>query len=321
MIPSKHLKTSGQMPWGRFITTYSCDFRPFTECHLQANQLKPRDEAKAAAAHINPPQAKQEVSPVFNQYFYKTTNSVYGSTTCPQPASCYPLPASLSPGILAPCISAPTESRTQEVRMVKETGHLLGGGEECQRSCVCVGNEVLKQMEAKDEPQQKTDVLYEKGVIVLSSHNGPACCEDFLSSLCREAGLSHLPNFPVAPSPVIINKDAEYWDNLRGSRPAGLANGSFLQPTSRQCICCAWDTEHPCSCCFGMPTFPPPIPWGSAVALANVPPTVYHPASSRKQLLTEYQTSYTTEWPQSRNRLSDFHHHHPRCHWNPHSSL
>ena len=41
------------------------------------------------------------------------------------------------------------------------------------------------------------------GVIVLSSHVVPACCESFLSCVCREAGLQHLLNLPVASSPIV----------------------------------------------------------------------------------------------------------------------
>lgn len=44
------------------------------------------------------------------------------------------------------------------------------------------------------------------GVIVLSSLGGPACSEDCVRSLCKEAGLQHLLHLPVASSPILTIK-------------------------------------------------------------------------------------------------------------------
>ncbi|XP_044038822.1 uncharacterized protein LOC122869678 isoform X2 [Siniperca chuatsi] len=297
------------MSWERFVTTYSSDYKPFSE--RQVNHLKPRPEAKAAPSFISPPQTDRETWPIFHHYFYKTTNSIYGSSGCSQPPCCALFPASLSPfGILVPSVSeasgvlgsALTEARTQEVGVARETGPVLGEEEKGRLHYVFGGKaNVLEQQEAKDEAQQKIDVLYEEGVIVLSSHVGPVSCEDFLRAVCREAGLQHLFPLPVASSPIITIKDAENWDsnNLRGLRQAvGLKSSTFFQRTSRQCSCCAWEAECPNSCCHKMQTFPPGIPRGSTLPLAHVQPTVYSTEPRRKPLLTEYQASYTAEWAQ-----------------------
>ncbi|XP_050931546.1 uncharacterized protein LOC127143257 [Lates calcarifer] len=330
MIPSKHLKTLGQKPWERFTTTYSGDYKPFSERPLQVNQLNPRTEAKPDPALVNPPQTKRETWPVFYRCFYRTTNSTYGSTSCAQPPSSYLFPASPSPfGILAPSVSEANEfvdSRVPDVRVAREMGHLFGVGEKGQLHCVCGGKaNVLEQQEARDDPQQRIDVLYEEGMIVLTSHVGPACSQDFLRSVCREAGLQHLLNLPVASSPIITNTDDEYWENsayLRGLRPAvGLKNNTFPQPTSRQCSCCAGEAERPKNCCVEMQTFPPHIPQGSTLPLAHVQPTFYCTEPSRKPLLTEYQASYAAEWPQPKIQLTDFHLRQLPCHWNPRPSL
>ncbi|XP_070786337.1 uncharacterized protein [Enoplosus armatus] len=292
MIPSTHLKTLGLMPCGRFVTTYSSDYKPLSERHPQVNQLKPRPEAKAAPSFMSPP----------------------------QPPSCSLFPDLLPPfGGLPPSVSeasALTEARTQEAGVARETGPALGEEEKGQLCYVFGGKaNVLEQQEEKDEPQQKIDVLYEEGVIVLSSHVGPACCEDFLRSVCRETGLQHLLHRPVASSAIITVKDAENWGSgsyLRGLRPAlGLRNSSFLQTTSRQCSCCAWETEYLNGCCFMMQTFPPGIPRGRTLPLARVQPST---ESSSKPLLTEYQASYTAEWAQPKIQQSDFYHLHPPRH-------
>ncbi|XP_071333920.1 uncharacterized protein [Trachinotus anak] len=335
MIPSQHLETSGQQPWERFVTTYNSDYRPLRERHPQVNQLNPGTEAEPAPALITPPQMRREIWPIFYHYFYKTTNSTYGSTPCAQPPSCYFFPAPPSPfGILAPSVSevtgvvgsALTEGRTQDVRVAGETGHFLGAEKIGQLHCVCGRRaNVLAQHEAKDELQRKIDVLYEEGTIVFSSHVVPASSEDFLRSVCREAGRQHLLHLPVASSPIITNKDAENWEHsayLRGLRQAaGARNSSILQLTTRQCSCCVRETERPKNCCFEMQTLPPHIPQGSTLPLAHVQPTVYCTEPSRKPLLTEYQDSYSAEWPQPKIQLRDYHHRQLPCHWNPHPSL
>ncbi|XP_038586619.1 uncharacterized protein LOC119911776 isoform X1 [Micropterus salmoides] len=329
MFPLKRLKTMGLMPLGRFVTTYSSDYKPLSERHPQVNQLKPRPETKVAPPYVNPPQTG------FHDYFYKTTNSNYGSGGCSQPLPCSLFPASLPPfGILARSVSeasgvvgsALTEARTQEVGVARDTGPVLGKEERGQLRYVCgrKANE-LEQQEAKDEALQKTDVLYEEGVIVLSSHVSAACCEDLLGYVCREAGLQHLLHLPVASSPIITIEEAEKWDNstcLRGLRHAvGLNSSPFLQPTSRQCSCYALETECPNSCYFKMQTFPPATPRGSTIPLAHVQPTVYSTEPRRTPQLTEYQARYTVEWAQPKIQQTDFHHDRPARHQKLYLSL
>ncbi|XP_034412991.1 uncharacterized protein LOC117747699 isoform X2 [Cyclopterus lumpus] len=309
MISSERPKSVGPMPLERFVTTYSRDYKPFRECQLQVNQLQSRCEAETAAALISPPQSHRETWPIFHHYFYKTTNSIYGSTSCPQPPSWSLFPGSLHPLFTpapymseAPAFvgSAPTEARTQEVGVARQIGPLLGEETKGHLHYVFGGKaNMLEQQEAKDEPQKKIDVLYEEGVIVLSSHVGPACCEDLLRSVCREAGLQHLLHLPVASSPIITTKDAGNWDvsaYLRGLEPTiGLKNSTFLQPTSRHC---AQETECPHGCCFKIKTSPPCILHSSTLPLAQLQPTFYGTEPSRTLPLTEYQARYTAEWSQ-----------------------
>nr|XP_033507710.1 uncharacterized protein LOC117272772 [Epinephelus lanceolatus] len=276
---------------------------------------------------MNPPQTLRETWPSFNQYFYKTTNSIYGSSTCSQPPSCSLFPASLRPfGIHTPSMSevsgvvdsSLTEARTQEAGVAGENGPFLCEEEKGQLHYVFGGEaNVLEQLEAKDEPQQMIDVLCEEGEIVLSSHAGLACCDDFLRCVCREARLQHLLRLPVACSPIITVKDAENWAHcacVRGLGPAiGLKNSFFLQPTSRQCCCCEWQSESPNHCFFEVQTFPPCIPHSSILPPAHVQPTFYCTVPSRKPPLTEYQARYTAEWAQPKMQQCYIHHHHPSC--------
>ncbi|TNN85256.1 hypothetical protein EYF80_004606 [Liparis tanakae] len=172
MIPTKGLKSVGPMHSERFVTSYSCDYKPFRECQLQVNQLQSSWEAAAAPASTGPPQSRGETWPVFHHYFYKTTNSIYGSTCCPQPPSCSLFPGSLHPLCTpAPYMSeapafvgcSPTEARTQEVGVGREIGPLLGEEMKGHLHYVFGGKaNMLEQQEAKDEPQRKIDVLYEE---------------------------------------------------------------------------------------------------------------------------------------------------------------
>ncbi|XP_056298315.1 uncharacterized protein LOC130211538 isoform X2 [Pseudoliparis swirei] len=303
------LQSVGPMHSERFVTSYSRDYKPF-----RVNQLQSSWEAAAAPALISPPQSRRETWPVFHHYFYKTTNSIYGSTSCPQPPSCSLFPGSWHPLCTpAPYMSeasafvgsSPTEARTQEVGVGREIGPLLGEEMEGHLHDAFGGKaNMLEQQEAKDEPQRKIDVLYEESVIVLS-HGGPACCEDLLKSVCREAGLLHLP---VASSPIITTKDAGNWDvsaYLRGLEPAiGLKNSTFIQPTSS----CAQETACPHGCCLRMKTFPPCLLQSSTLPLAQLQPTFYCPEPSRSTPLTEYQARYTAE---PKMQQSVIHHRHP----------
>ncbi|XP_044197462.1 uncharacterized protein LOC122973791 [Thunnus albacares] len=321
MIPWKDLKIPGAQPWERFVTTYSGDYNPFSERHLQDNQLNHRTEAKPAPALISPPQTERETWPIFHQYLYKTTNSTYGSFSPPPSCSLHVI-SSPPFGILSPVSEATGVVGGTLTEARRETGPLLVKKGKGHLHYVFGGNaNVLEQQEAKDELQQKVDVLYEEGVIVLSSHVVPACCESFLSCVCREAGLQHLLNLPVASSPIVKAGNWETSAYLRGLRQSvGLRD--FLQPTCRRCSCCAWETECADRCCFEMQTFPPHIPQSSTLPLAPVQPTVYHAESSRTPLLTEYQASYGAEWAQPNiQQQSDFPHHHPPHHCVFHPSL
>nr|XP_046237460.1 uncharacterized protein LOC124054950 isoform X2 [Scatophagus argus] len=280
-------ETLGRSPLGRFITTYNSDYKPPSERHPQVNQVNPRTEAKAAPVLINP-----------TQYFYMTANSISGLGGCSQPPSCSLFPAFLPPVSEAAGVagSTLTGATTHEVGVAGETGF----GEEEEKTAI-----VLEQQDAKDEPQEKMDVLYEEGVIVLSSHVDLACCEDFLRTACREVGQLHLP---MTSSLVIPDKDAESWDNSvypRGLGPAILLkNNTSLQPPCRQHSCCAQETECPNSCHLKTPAFPR----GSTQSLACVQPTVCRTEPSRKPWLTEYQASYTAAWAQPKIQQSDLHH-------------
>ncbi|XP_010728155.3 uncharacterized protein LOC113743982 isoform X2 [Larimichthys crocea] len=304
MIPMKHQKTLGLMPWDPFVTTYSSDYKPFNERHPEVIRWEPRTEAKAAPAFINPPQTDRETWPIFRRYFYKTANDAYGSQCCSHvnthshiPPCCSPFPAFLP--TFATSISETGvfgSTRTKEAGVARGIGPLLGE-EKGQLHYVFGGKtNVLEQQEAKD----KIDILYEEGVIVMASHVGPACCKDILRSVCREAGLLH---FPVASSSLITVNDADSWGNSAfqsGLRPAfGLKTSNYLQPpSSSQCSCCAWKPECPNSYCFKMQTSPPGIPLGSTQSLSHVQPAGYRAEPCRTPWQTEYQASYAAGWAQ-----------------------
>ncbi|KAK5848535.1 hypothetical protein PBY51_006140 [Eleginops maclovinus] len=284
MLPSNQLKTVGLMPWERYVTTYSRDYQPFSERQPQVNQPKSRTEAQAAPGFISTPQAQSEAWPIFHQNFYKTSNSIYGSGL--QPPYCSIFPAYLHP-----------------------FGSVLGDEAKGRLHCVFDGKvNVLEQQEAKDEPQQKIDVLYEEGVIVLSSHVGPACCEGLLRSVCREAGLPHLLYLPEASRPIITLKDAEHCDSSAYWRcwgPAtGVTNSSFLQPTSSSCY--AWDSEHPNSY-FKIQTC---LPSSGTLPPAHEQPTFYCTEPSRRLPMTEYQDRYSAEWAQPKMQQRGLLHRH-----------
>ncbi|XP_027134085.1 uncharacterized protein LOC113743982 isoform X3 [Larimichthys crocea] len=268
MIPMKHQKTLGLMPWDPFVTTYSSDYKPFNERHPEVIRWEPRTEAKAAPAFINPPQTDRETWPIFRRYFYKTANDAYGSQCCSHvnthshiPPCCSPFPAFLP--TFATSISETGvfgSTRTKEAGVARGIGPLLGE-EKGQLHYVFGGKtNVLEQQEAKD----KIDILYEE--------------------------------------------DADSWGNSAfqsGLRPAfGLKTSNYLQPpSSSQCSCCAWKPECPNSYCFKMQTSPPGIPLGSTQSLSHVQPAGYRAEPCRTPWQTEYQASYAAgvrrgEWAQ-----------------------
>ncbi|KAM8898079.1 uncharacterized protein AB9W97_009165 [Spinachia spinachia] len=286
MIPAKHLKFVGLMPLERFVTTYSRDYKPFSECHLQVNQPRPRCEAAAAPAHINTVQNHRETWPVLFEHFYKTSNSIYGSTSWPQPptCSCF-LPGSLHPlGVHPsmssfPLVGSPlTEAGTQEMGAEREIGPLPGEEKKAK---------MLEQQEVQDVLWKKSNVRCEESVI--SCHVGPAY-------------------LPVASIPIVTTRDAENWVTSGCRRNVQLAVGlvewTFIQNASRQRSCCAWETENPRCCCFEKNTFPPCIH-----PVAHAQPTFCNTEPSRMLPLTEYQASYSAGWAQLRMQRRDIHHH------------
>ncbi|XP_067379338.1 uncharacterized protein [Channa argus] len=274
MIPYNNLKTAGWQPYGRYTTTYSRDYQPFSEHYLQVPQ--PKSEAAVPRASIN----------------------------LPHPPPCFHFPASSSPfGILAPSIF---KGRTQEVRVASDPRLLRREEEKGQLHCVC--ENALLQQNRKKELQQKIDGLCKKDTIVFSSHVDPACCEDFLRSLCREAELKHLPNLSSSSSPIITYKDAENCDNrdyLKGlTLASNLKDRAFFQSTSWQRSCREWEPEHQNSCCSGMQMCPSKLCQFRSLPPARVSPTIY---------CTEYQSNYAPKWSQSNTCMSYLHNCSP-CH-------
>ncbi|XP_067379335.1 uncharacterized protein [Channa argus] len=299
------------------------------------------------------------------------TRQLIAETINPSPPPCFHFPASSSPfGILAPSIF---KGRTQEVRVASDPRLLRREEEKGQLHCVCENallqqnrkkelqqkidglckkdtivfsshvdpaccedflrslcrdaelkhlpdlssssspiiiykENVLQQRGEKAELQQKIDVLCEKDTIVFSSHVDPACCEDFLRSLCREAELKHLPNLSSSSSPIITYKDAENCDNrdyLKGlTLASNLKDRAFFQSTSWQRSCREWEPEHQNSCCSGMQMCPSKLCQFRSLPPARVSPTIY---------CTEYQSNYAPKWSQSNTCMSYLHNCSP-CH-------
>ncbi|XP_029310242.1 uncharacterized protein LOC115023426 [Cottoperca gobio] len=255
MLPSKHLKTVGQMPFERYVTTYSRDYKAFSQRHTQLDQLKLRTEAQAAPVFISPPQTLHETWYILHQYFYKTTNSIYGSSLQPN--------SSLFPASSGPC-GVPAASMSEASGGVaRETGPFPGEERGQLHNAFSGKANVLGQQEVEEEPQQKIDVVYEENV--------------------------------------------ENWDNIVGGLgPAtGLRSSTFLQFTSMQCSCCAWETDSANHFCLMMKTC---IPRSSTLPPAHVQPTVCCTEPSREVPLTEYQARYTAEWAQPKMQQRDIHH-------------
>ncbi|XP_034532603.1 uncharacterized protein LOC117807416 isoform X2 [Notolabrus celidotus] len=285
------MEAVGQVPWGRFVSTYRKDYGPFSERHLQVNQPRHITDVRAAPSFINPLPTGLD----FWATFYKTTNSVYGSPVYSQPLL-YSLPPTPLPqsGVLAThdfgaVDSALTEARTQDTEAEREAWPVVGVGEKDQLHYV-LGGKVSEQQEAKGDPQRKVEVLYED-----------ACCKDLARSTCGEAGLQYQLHLPVVPGAITTIKGADHLDIsafLRGLTACGQQNHTFLQPFPRQCSCCACETEFPNSCCFKQQTFPLCIHHGGTRPVAPVQATVNYREPSRKPLLTEYQAGYAAEWAQ-----------------------
>ncbi|XP_041636122.1 uncharacterized protein LOC121505062 [Cheilinus undulatus] len=290
------MEAVGQMPWGRFVTTYSSDYNPLRSHHLQVNQQRPIADVRTSPPTFLPPQTGSEICPTF----YTTTNSVYGSFSHLQSPSYSLSPVSFPQfGLLAPPTSeasaALTGARIQEPGVAGENCSVLGEVEKGQPSIV------LKNQGAKDDQQQKTDDPYEEGVIVLPSFVCPACCEDRIRSVCREARL-HPLILPVASEPMVRLIDAEYWDasiDLKGLVASGLKNCSYLQPYPRQCSCCVCTKRFPCNYSFQMQT--------SSSCCTHLASNVNCRERTRGPL-TEYQASYTCKWAQTQIQQSGFHH-------------
>ncbi|KAF3836925.1 hypothetical protein F7725_004389, partial [Dissostichus mawsoni] len=248
------------MPWERYVTTYNRDFPPFSERQPQVNQPKSRTEAQAAPSFISPPQTGRETWPIFHHNFYKTSNSVYGSAP-----SCSLFPASLHPfgSVLGEeaksrhCVFDPKGKEFSLKHTHTHTHKYCTHVSELSGHFLLTAN-VLEHQEARDEPQQKLDVLYEEGVIVLSSRVDPSCCEDLLRSVCSEGGLNNLLHLPEASRPIITVKA------MHGTLSA-------LIVTSR------------CK----------PAPLSSTLTPAHIQPTFRCAEPSRTQPMTEYQSRYS----------------------------
>ncbi|XP_047462493.1 uncharacterized protein LOC125020899 [Mugil cephalus] len=298
MFSSKQQKARSHdlSPSERFVTTYAHDFKPVSERGPQLNRKTP---AKPAPALISLPQNNHETWPVFFHHFYNTTNGTYGSALGAQPLSC-----SLSGGFG----STATEARTQEPRVARETGISLNKEDKANA------------WKAKNEPQWKTNVLYQEGVVMVAT----PCCEDFIRNLCRETGLRGPVNLPVASRPVATNKD-ENWETgafLWGLSPAiGLNGSSFLHPSPWQCSCCAWGPQQSGVCCFETQNVPAQVSASGAEPAGRAQPHGSHTESGRMPL-TEYQASYGAEWAKPKVEQSDSQRCLPRhCRRNPRSSV
>lgn len=217
--------------------------------------------------------------PTFNQQFHKTTSSTYGSFY-QTPLLCmdysYP-PAPVAAG--TPVSTQPTSGEITKTRQTR-----LSVGDKGQLQYVFVEQVSVSEHMHKEEAGPKSDVMVEEGVIVVSSHVGPACCETCLQSVYREAELEHLLCIPLfLPS----RRSAEREPFRQALKTPG---SRFLQ-----CPCCPWRSPDSCFQTFPSPTLSPP-PQTSGLPTFRVHKTAYSPEPSPKPLLFQYLNTYTADW-------------------------
>ncbi|XP_005468102.1 uncharacterized protein LOC100708920 isoform X2 [Oreochromis niloticus] len=195
-------------------------------------------------------------------------------------------------GVLTPSISVATQDVgsalmvhwTQDAGVARGTELFVGQEDESQRRRVCDG-------------------CGGKGVVVLSSTDGPSSCNDFLRNLLRESGLQHLLSAPQGWSAVDINKDDQHLDKSAFSW--GLSASSLQNPLS-QGSRCARGPE-----CFELKT----ICQSSALPQAHVQPAT---ETRRKLPQTEYQFNYGPKIQSGQRKLctqQDAFSDRPPCHW------
>ncbi|CAI5668489.1 unnamed protein product [Oreochromis niloticus] len=195
-------------------------------------------------------------------------------------------------GVLTPSISVATQDVgsalmvhwTQDAGVARGTELFVGQEDESQRRRVCDG-------------------CGGKGVVVLSSTDGPSSCNDFLRNLLRESGLQHLLSAPQGWSAVDINKDDQHLDKSAFSW--GLSASSLQNPLA-QGSRCARGPE-----CFELKT----ICQSSALPQAHVQPAT---ETRRKLPQTEYQFNYGPKIQSGQRKLctqQDAFSDRPPCHW------
>ncbi|KAK7909531.1 hypothetical protein WMY93_014215 [Mugilogobius chulae] len=199
-----------------YLTTYQSDYVRFSPEPLQ---LPVRSSVRSSRemALVGEPSALSIPWSAFIQNFYRSSNSSYGS--------------------FLNSSSAPTLSSTipvyhqQRAERSRSSAPLLG----------------------VKEPGHLVYVFEEPGVIVVSSRVGVACCDNFLESVYREAGLEHLLKLPNSSTQMTCAE----WDNAEELEPFRevLRSAQTKQP---QCNSGGWRTANSFFQAQDSPTPPTP---------------------------------------------------------------
>lgn len=227
--------------------------------------------------------------PVFNPHFYTSSNSTYGSFLSSLFSSSSPVSLQQSALQQLSLKGAAEGQDTGPLTAAAEgLGPLLGLGERGQLLYVFREAEGDSEQSDKEAEAALSDQRpLEEGVIVVSSHVGGACCEGFLESVYRGAGLEHLLQTPQDASHITC-AEWESSPQWRPYREALAATGTQLQrPTHGE----VWASAD----CLSAPAPRPAVTEPKATPAAPPKATPRAPPSATP-LLYSYINTYICDW-------------------------
>lgn len=293
------------------LTTYQRDFIPLTPV-LLPSAVRSSAEGPPAGQHTT----LQVPWPAYTQHFYRSTNSTYGSFQEEGGVAC-PVRhtdgwVTESPVFYTTMVALPQrepESLDLGTGLQQRAADSLGTG--LQKGAVeSPGPEPLLGLDAQgqlmyvfgeadvSENMDKEDKQppLEEGAIIVSSHVGVACCEDFLQSVYRKAGLED--QFQT-PQDVTHITSAE-WESSPQWKPFKqdpAAAGTRLHPHSSSSGGGVWMSDEGPFQTLPSPAPPRPPPVGSRVPMVPRYSTAPRPQPRATPLLSQYFNKYICDWP------------------------